>query len=90
MWNPIETAPADEPLLLFCPQRDVSNLQRIEVGAARTSSGSHHAWATHWAPLPAAPDPIEIERALAAEQEREYHERIAEEEYQREIDATHR
>ena len=90
MWNPIDTAPVDKLVLLFCPNRGVTNPERIEVGAAHTSGGSHHSWATHWAHLPTGPDPEEVERILAAEDEREHHERIAQEEYYREMEATHR
>ncbi len=89
MWKPIDTAPVDELVLLFCPRRHFTNCERIEIGAARTSTGSHHAWATHWAYLPTGPDQNEIERILADEQEREYHERMAEEEYQQEMQRTH-
>lgn len=90
MWQGIDTAPADKELLLYCPQRHESNPERIEVGFASTSSGSHHAWATHWAYLPNGPDPDEIAHILACEAEHEYHQRLAEEEYHREMEATHR
>lgn len=88
MWKPIDTAPVDIQVLLFCPSRDVTNRERIEVAAAHTSGGSHHAWATHWAYLPNGPDQSEIERILADEQERDHHERMAEEEYNREMQRT--
>jgi hypothetical protein len=51
-WQPIETAPHDEILLLYCPDRGCStNPERFEVGyATREKSGymSAHPWATHW------------------------------------------
>lgn len=91
MWQPIETAPIDERVLLFCPDRgNVTNKERVELDYARTSSGSHHAWATHWAPLPSGPAPDDVEAALRYEEEREHHARVAEEEYHREMEATHR
>lgn len=55
-WQPIETAPADADVLLFCPRRHETNPARIELRQARnTRGGSHHAWATHWMPLPTPP-----------------------------------
>ena len=54
-WRPIETAPVDLPVLLYCPNLGVANPERIELGPAHTSRGSHHSWATMWMPLPAAP-----------------------------------
>lgn len=89
-WQPIDTAPIDVDVLLFCPWRHETNLRRFEVGCAHTSNGTHHAWATHWAPLPDGPSDEDVDRALAYEQEREYREREAEEAYHREMDATHR
>lgn len=90
LWHRIDSAPIDSELLLYCPWRHESNRERIEIGYAHTSTGSHHAWATHWAYLPSGPEPAEVERALADEAEREHHERVAEEEYQREMHAIHR
>ena len=54
-WQPIETALVDLDVLLYCPNLGVANPRRIELGPAYTSRGSHHAWATMWMPLPAAP-----------------------------------
>jgi hypothetical protein len=64
-WQPIYTAPNNEKVLLFCPDRGVeSNRARIELGY--TSSGyetdiystmSYHPWATYWMPLPKPPIP---------------------------------
>lgn len=55
-WRPIESAPADVPLLLYCPQRHKTNPERVEATVYKnTRGGSCHAWATHWMPLPAAP-----------------------------------
>jgi hypothetical protein len=59
-WQPIETAPKDTVVLLFCPDLDIINRERIELGHAVSTFGrergwSSHAWATHWMPLPAAP-----------------------------------
>lgn len=75
-WQPIETAPSDTPLLLFCPNRHFANPERIEVAVyACSRAGTNHAWATHWAPIPPGPDPDEIARILRDEEEREYRER---------------
>lgn len=54
-WQSIETAPVDQDVLLYCPNLGVANPERIELGPVHTSRGSHHAWATMWMPLPAAP-----------------------------------
>ena len=78
MWQTIDTAPPNTELLLFCPNRHVTNKERIEIGAAwsdRPNAGWRHAWATHWAHLPTGPDPDEVERILADEAERDYSER---------------
>ena len=57
-WQPIETAPADVDVLLYCPELGVANRERIELGFARSSSGKwRHSWATHWI-LP--PKPLEV------------------------------
>lgn len=90
MWQRIDSAPVDIEVMLYCPHRHESNRERIEIGCARTSTGTHHAWATHWAFLPTRPGPAEIESVLREEEEREYHARLAEEEYHREMEATHR
>ncbi len=51
-------APANVPLLLYCPERAVSNRERIEVGYASggqrvgsTYSVFYHSWAVAWMPL---------------------------------------
>lgn len=55
-WQPIETAPKGGLVLLFCPDRgNPTNRERIELGYADNGNGSHHAWATHWRPLPGVP-----------------------------------
>lgn len=73
MWKTIDTAPPDTELLLFCPERHFTNRERIEVGVASNSrAGTSHAWATHWAYLPTGPDPEEVARILADEDEQEY------------------
>lgn len=62
-WQPIETAPSNVDVLLFCPDRGCdSNRARIELGCAShgwrneaANNMSYHAWATHWMPLPAQP-----------------------------------
>jgi hypothetical protein len=61
-WRPIETAPHGVDVLLYCPERGISNPERIELGAASTgwttafgSTVSYHGWATMWQPLPAMP-----------------------------------
>jgi hypothetical protein len=54
-WQPIETAPAKVSVLLYCPERGITNNERIELGWADSGSGSYHAWATHWMHLPTPP-----------------------------------
>lgn len=61
-WQPIETAPENVLVLLYCPERGVANQERIEVGYAShgstnaiSSNMSYHAWATHWTSLPEPP-----------------------------------
>ena len=62
-WQPIETAPSNVDVLLFCPDRGCdSNRARIELGCAShgwrnevANNMSFHAWATHWMPLPSTP-----------------------------------
>ena len=67
-WQPIETAPENMLLLLFSPQRSQFFGAKMEVGFAGCGrvdeygahirgTWSYHAWATHWAYLPAIPDP---------------------------------
>jgi hypothetical protein len=56
-WQPIETAPKDERVLLFCPELSATNKQRIELDAAYSTKGRYaHSWATHWLPLPQPPN----------------------------------
>lgn len=92
-WKPIDTAPRDgTSVLVYAP--GVEGLGSIQsVACYHPDAG----WCidelrhpTHWAPLPDGPSPEEIEAALAREAEAEYHYRMAEEEYHREMDATHR
>ena len=54
-WQSIETAPVAVLLLLYSPDRGISNPQRMEIAYADNGRGSHHAWATHWMPLPKPP-----------------------------------
>lgn len=55
-WRPIETAPSDVPVLLYCPHLHATNPARIEVGVYHdTHGGSTHSWATHWMPPPPPP-----------------------------------
>jgi len=61
-WRPIETAPRDTDVLLYCPRLALSNPERIELGQAVMTHGqergwSYHSWATHWMPLPSLPNP---------------------------------
>jgi hypothetical protein len=59
-WQPIETAPHNVAVLLYCPERCVSNRERIELGCASfgvRGQRSAHSWATHWMPLPNFPTP---------------------------------
>lgn len=62
-WLPIETAPHEIPVLLFCV---ANGMTWQEVGCASMgrqwklahgtySNISHHGYATHWMPLPLAP-----------------------------------
>jgi len=66
-WQPIETAPENVTVMLYCPHRHFANVERIEIGMARSGryfahgkpangTWSHHAWATHWATLPPPPN----------------------------------
>jgi hypothetical protein len=61
-WQPIETAPANELVLLFCPERGATNHARIELDYAASgdrfvaySNRSYHPWATMWQPRPPMP-----------------------------------
>lgn len=61
-WQPIETAPHDTTVLLYCPNRGLANPERIYTGQASggwwrhgVSTMHRDAWATHWMPLPAPP-----------------------------------
>jgi hypothetical protein len=62
-WQPIDTAPHNEQVLLYCPDLGVeTNRARIELGYASRgyrnavrSTMSYHSWATHWMPLPVPP-----------------------------------
>lgn len=52
-----DIAPRDVDLLLYCPNIHVSNPERVEVGLYKSiKSGTMHAWATHFMPLPDAPE----------------------------------
>lgn len=63
-WQDISTAPHGVEVLLYCPdQGRPTNRERIELGMASFgkqgdgwSNVSHHSWATHWMPLPPAPE----------------------------------
>ena len=62
-WQPIETAPENELVLLYCPETGcVSNKERVELDYASqgwrnevANNMSYHSWATHWMPLPKPP-----------------------------------
>ena len=73
-WQPIETAPVNEDVLLYSPHLCASNKERIELGhaASRWGAGrmSKHAWATHWMPLPKLPDEAPEERAEREKKEK--------------------
>lgn len=49
-WRKIDDeTPADVELLLYCPERAVSNPARIELAVYHNTAGkSWHAWATQW------------------------------------------
>jgi hypothetical protein len=66
-WKPIESAPINENVLLYCPDRGITNKSRIEFcfakrgrflpnGDIAPGTYSEHAWATHWMPAPGFPD----------------------------------
>ena len=58
-WQPIETAPSDTIVLLYSPYTHCINSERIEARVYHnTRAGSRHAHATHWMPLPDAPDSV--------------------------------
>jgi len=55
-WQLVNTAPSDTTLLLYSPDRGPANCERIDVNVFVSSrSGTMHAWATHWMPLPEPP-----------------------------------
>ena len=56
VWRGIESAPVGEKVLLFCPDRGITNEARIEIDYADNGRGSHHPWATCWQPLPTPPE----------------------------------
>jgi hypothetical protein len=55
-WQPIETAPKQEKVLLYSPPENLSGRpgQKPDIRVARAVDFT---WATHWMPLPAAPKP---------------------------------
>ena len=56
-WQPIKTCPFDTMVLVYSPDRGITNEAMIECVIAKSNhSGSHHAWATHWIPLPQPPE----------------------------------
>ncbi|PCJ24129.1 MAG: hypothetical protein COA96_10310 [SAR86 cluster bacterium] len=65
-WQPIETAPRNVDVLLYCPDMGCpTNRERIELGmassgwsTAEVSTISHHSWATKWQPLPKTCDTL--------------------------------
>jgi len=62
-WMPIESAPLAVDILLYCPDRGMTNPERIELGIAGNGRGngmgSYHAWATHWMPVPSKPKALQ-------------------------------
>jgi hypothetical protein len=64
-WQPIETAPKDVKVLMFAPKERLYTTETIKqqpdiaVDDIRVSATRHWAWATHWMPLPARPQPKE-------------------------------
>lgn len=55
-WLPIESAPSDTEVLMYCPHRHASNPERVEAGVYHdTRGGWCHSFATHWRPLPSPP-----------------------------------
>lgn len=42
-------------VLMYCPNRGVTNEERIEFGWAVSTTGNRNTWATHWMPLPEFP-----------------------------------
>lgn len=55
-WQPIETAPKDELILLYAPADKLWTPEKLHYGHdIRVSTTRRWCWATHWMPLPAAP-----------------------------------
>lgn len=55
-WQPIETAPKDVLLLLYAPARNLYRDVTGKSGEFRVSATRNWCWASHWMPLPVAPD----------------------------------
>jgi hypothetical protein len=66
VWRDINTAPVNDEVLLYCPERHFTNKERVEIGVAYRCSydikgneragSSAHAWATHWMHPPSPPN----------------------------------
>lgn len=71
-WQPIETAPHETDVILYCVAGDrrwqevgfASQGRRVNLGPGRgvASSMSWHGYATHWMPLPDAPEAASLAR----------------------------
>ena len=58
-WKPTDTAPTNTMVLLYYPNRGVTNGERIELGFYRTEhhlSANVDPWATYWRELPPPPE----------------------------------
>lgn len=59
-WQPIETAPKDEPILItrFAPGTQWHGRMAVDVKSAGRGFGCFNQWypPTHWQPLPELPD----------------------------------
>lgn len=57
-WQPIETAPKDEDILLAHPDGSMMIGRRNRAGTAWDDGDfrDHENWPTHWMPLPAPPE----------------------------------
>lgn len=72
IWQPIDTAPHETEVWLYCPERGITNHERVELGMASHGRGpgskSYHAWATFWQPCKKPGFPP-VARALAGAKE---------------------
>jgi hypothetical protein len=65
-WQPIETAPRQERVLLFSPPQNLWEDHAGKPGEIRVARSSEWTWASHWMPLPAPPAPSQSEAPTAS------------------------